>query len=91
MATSAIRTADGVRKFRNRVEDTIDDLQTQLKNTDAAIDEVAESWNDPQFKIFHEGFQEDKDIINRLCKTLQQWDDEVLYDIQKLIEKWSAL
>lgn len=90
MAT-AIRTADGMRKFRNQVEDTVDDLQTQLKRTDAAIEEVAQSWKDNQFKKFHEGFQEDKEIINSLCKTLQQWDDEVLYDIQKLIEKWDSL
>jgi CRISPR/Cas system type I-B associated protein Csh2 (Cas7 group RAMP superfamily) len=86
-----INDVNSLRKFRNKLLDTVDDLKTQLKTTETAIEDVAHSWGDSQFKKFHEGFDEDKELINPLCKKIEEFEGEVLLPLENILIEYNGL
>ena len=81
---SMITDSTSLKKFRNELLDTVEDLREQLKATENAIDEVSQEWKDPQFKKYHDEFSKDKEQIEPLCKKIEEYEDDVLrglYDI----------
>ena len=82
---------ESVKKFRGELLDTVDDLQEQLKRTDAAIEEVAASWGDSQFVKFKDGFEQDKEVINPLCKDIEDFESDVLLPLEKILRKYLDL
>lgn len=62
-----------IRKYWGKIEDTIGDLQEQLKNTDNAIGIVNDGWKDDNFEQFKNNFNQDKEMIIPLCKALGQY------------------
>ena len=82
---------DSVKKFRGELLDTVDDLQEQLKRTDAAIEEVAANWGDSQFVKFKDGFEQDKEVINPLCKDIKKFESEVLLPLENILRRYLDL
>ena len=80
-----------VRRYRRAILDTSDYLREKLCLTEAAIDEVAAVWDDPQFVKFKEGFQEDKDVIKPLCDDIEEFEGEVLLPLERILRKYLEL
>lgn len=85
---SMISSAEAVEKFRNDILDRVKDLRNQLKKTDAAMDAVAEEWKDDQFRKYNEEFSKDKEEIEPLCKTLEEYENDVLYPMWKVLDEY---
>lgn len=91
MSNGIINDVDSLKKFRNELLDTVDDLRAQLKKTESAIDNVAKTWKDSQFVKFHEVFEEDKEKINPLCKAIEEFEGDVLFPLEKILRKYLEL
>lgn len=75
-------------KFRNKLKENVDLLDQQLKRTDAAMTKVAETWQDIQFKKYNDEFTKDKEEFPPLCKTIIEFVDGPLLQLQKYIEEY---
>ena len=82
---------ESIKKFRGELLDTVDDLQEQLKRTDAAIEEVAANWGDSQFVKFKDGFEQDKEVINPLCKDIEDFESDVLLPLENILRRYLNL
>ena len=74
--------------FRNKLKENVDQLDQQLKRTDAAMSKVNESWQDIQFKKYNDEFTKDKDEFPPLCKLIIEFVDGPLLQLQKYIEEY---
>lgn len=90
MATM-INDPEAVSELRNKLLVTVDGLQDQLRKTERAMDVVAEEWKDIQFQKYYDGFIEDKEKINPLCKDIEAFEDEVLRPLQEILEDYLDL
>lgn len=78
-------------RFRNKLKESVDNLQQQLKRTDAAMTTVAKSWQDVQFQKYNEEFTKDKEEFPPLCETIVEFTDGPLLQLQKYIEEYVNL
>ena len=79
---------DSLEKFRKDLLRLSEDLQEQLKKTDAVIEDVASEWNDPQFKKFNDAFQQDKEMIKPLCERIEAFESIVLYPFEQKVRDY---
>ena len=86
-----INDPEAIQKFRNELLELVDGLQEQLKRTDAAMEEVAASWKDEQFKKYHREFTKDRDIFPPLCKDIEEFEAGPLYQLQTILEEYNNL
>ena len=84
--SSMITDPVAIQKFRNQLLDLVDELQAQAKRTDAAIDEVANTWKDEEFKKYRREFDQDRELFDPLCKDIEAFESEPLYQLQKKAE-----
>lgn len=90
MSGGMIISPDELKKFMGEILHRVDELRYQLKKTESAIDTVAEEWKDHQFRKFQEEFSKDKDEIEPLCKTLEEYE-KVLYKVWENAENYKNL
>lgn len=83
--------ADALQRFRDDILERVDDLRDQLRKTEAAMDAVAEEWKDDQFRKYNEEFSKDKEEIEPLCKTLEEYENDVLYPLWKVVREYEDL
>lgn len=88
--SSMITDPEAIQKFRNQLLDLVDDLQAQAKRTDAAIDEVANTWKDEQFKKYQREFAEDRQLFEPLCHDIEEFEAGPLYELQKKAEIYNG-
>lgn len=88
---SFITNSTSLKKFRNELLDTVDNLREQLRATESAIDEVSQEWKDPQFKKYNEEFSKDKEEIEPLCKKIEEYEDDVLRGLYDIIYEYENL
>ena len=86
-----INDIESLHKFRNELLDTVEDLREQLRRTENAIETVAEVWKDQQFLKYEQEFRKDKEKIEPLCKDIEAFEGDVLYPLEKILEKYSNL
>lgn len=86
-----INDYESLHKFRNELLDTVDNLRDQLKKTEQAMSNVATVWKDAQFMKYENEFSKDKDKIEPLCKDIEEFESDVLYPLEKILEKYSNL
>ena len=86
-----INDVESLKKFQGQLLDTSEDLKKQLKKTEAAVDDVAKTWKDSQFVKFNEGFKEDKEKINPLCKAIEEFEGNVLEPLRKILVEYLSL
>ena len=88
---SMIVDTDELKRFRDEIFNRVDDLRERLKKTDEAMDAVAEEWKDHQFKKYNEEFSKDKEEIEPLCKTLEEYENDVLYPMWKVVDEYEKM
>ncbi len=88
---SVITNSESLKKFRNELLDTVDNLREQLRVTEQAIEEVAQEWKDPQFKKYNEEFNKDKEQIEPLCKKIEEYEDDVLRGLYDIVYEYENL
>lgn len=88
---SMVTGADALQRFRDDILERVDDLRDQLRKTEAAMDAVAEEWKDDQFRKYNEEFSKDKEEIEPLCKTLEEYENDVLYPLWKVVREYEDL
>jgi UDP-N-acetyl-D-mannosaminuronic acid transferase (WecB/TagA/CpsF family) len=71
--------------------DTVEDLQKQLKTTEMAVEDVAKTWKDSQFIKFKDGFEQDKEQINPLCKKIEEFEGDVLQPLENILREYLDL
>ncbi|MBR1889197.1 MAG: hypothetical protein IJ816_01040 [Alloprevotella sp.] len=88
---SVITNSTSLKKFRNELLDTVDNLREQLRATENAIDEVSQEWKDPQFKKYNDEFSKDKEQIEPLCKKIEEYEDDVLRGLYDIVYEYENL
>ncbi|MCL2073470.1 MAG: hypothetical protein FWH18_06105 [Marinilabiliaceae bacterium] len=91
MSDRIINDVESMKKFRDGLIDTIEDLREQLKNTEVAIEDVAKTWKDSQFVKFKEGFDKDKEKINPLCEKIKEFEEDVLLPLENILRRYLDL
>lgn len=82
---------ESLQKFRNDLLNLSEDLQEQLKRTDAVIEDIASEWKDPQFEKFNENFQQDKEMIKPLCERIEDFEAIVLHPFEDKVREYLDL
>lgn len=82
---------DEVAAFRFKLQQLADDLDVQLRRTDAALSAVAEEWQDVQFKKYHEQFIQDRDLLTPLREEITEFQEGPLLMFQKNAEDYLDL
>ncbi|MBR1725726.1 MAG: hypothetical protein IJ724_03595 [Muribaculaceae bacterium] len=86
-----INDAQAVQELRNELLRAVEDLEEQLKTTEAALDTVAETWQDNQTKKFVESFAEDKLKLQPLMDDIAWFEVDPLKKIQEWIEEYDRM
>lgn len=86
-----INDPEAIQKFRHELLDVVENLQSQLKRTDAAMDDVAASWKDSQFQKYHQEFSKDRDIFTPLCNDIEEFESGPLAQLQSILETYNDL
>lgn len=86
-----IISPDEVYAFRVKLQELADDLDRQLRRTDAAMAAVAEEWKDEQFKKYHEQFMEDRDLIAPLREEITEFQEGPLLQFQMNAQEYLDL
>lgn len=86
-----INDYETLHKFRNELLDTVDKLREQLKKTEKAMGDVSAVWKDMQFLKYEKEFNKDKEMIEPLCKDIEEFESDVLYPLEKILEKYANL
>ena len=86
-----ITDLDAIKDLRRKLSEVLEELQDQYKNTEKAIETVSETWDDKQFIKFKNNFEEDQKSLKDLCEKLEDYDKEVLNELQKWIEGYLDL
>lgn len=81
---------EAIRDYWRQIEQTIEDLKTQLKETGLAIDIVSEGWKDGNFQQFQGNFNQDKEMINPLCDALHEYVS-LLQQLEKKLRDYGEL
>ena len=68
--------------FRVKLQQLADNLDAQLRRTDAAMDAVAQEWKDIQFKKYHEQFMVDRDMLMPLRDEITEFQQGPLLVFQ---------
>lgn len=80
-----------MRTLHGQLRDAVDDLQEQLKKTEHALEEVANSWKDEQFRKYNEEFSKDKDEIPPLCDKINEFEEGPLQKLEEIIHEYTDL
>ena len=87
---AVINDCEALEKFIDQLWETSENLRDQLRKTDQSIETVAEGWKDIQFDLFKEGFDEDKEIIEPLCKEIDEFAGEILSPLLKKLKIYTG-
>lgn len=91
MHNMLINDSNAVQELRNELLRAVENLEEQLKVTEAAINNVAETWQDTQFKKYAESFDEDKKKLQPLMDDVAWYESDPLCKIQEWIEEYEAM
>ncbi len=81
MTPSVITDSHSLHDYRGQIAHAIDELKVQLRKTERAIDKVAETWKDDNFREFQQNFNQDKEQILPLCNVLDNYQYNLLYEL----------
>ena len=83
MGPTVINNSNSIHDYRGQIAHTIDELKLQITKTERAIETVGESWKDDNFREFQENFNEDKEQILPLCDVLDNYQSNLLYQLEQ--------
>lgn len=87
MTSTVINNSASIHDYRGQIAHAIDKLKLNLKKTERAIETVGESWKDDNFREFEDNFNQDKEQIIPLCDVLDNYQSNLLYQLEKKLEK----
>lgn len=87
MNSSVINGSSFIHEYRYKIAHAIDELQLNLGKTERAIETVGESWKDDNFREFQDNFNQNKEQIVSLCKVLDNYQCNLLYQLEKKLER----
>lgn len=82
---------EAMRRFRDQLRDAVDDLQEQLKRTERALEDVANSWKDEQFRKYNDEFAKDKEQFPTLCDKITEFEEGPLHQLEEIIHEYTDL
>lgn len=85
MSASVINNSAALHKYREQLSQAIQNLQDSLKKTEAAIEQVGETWKDDNFKEFQENFNQDKEMIIPLTASLEDYETNTLFHLEEKV------
>ena len=85
---AVINNLDELIDFRHKIQDAVENLNDQLKKTETSLETVNETWDDIKFKEFYDAFGEDKEKIIPLTKVFDQYQGEILLNLQHKLEDY---
>lgn len=88
MALTVSNSSAAIYDYRAKIAHATDELKVQLKKTERAIETVSENWQDGNFKEFQENFNEDKEKIIPLCDVLYDYENNLLYQLEKKLRDY---
>lgn len=91
MHNMIINDAKAVQELRNELLRAVEGLEEQLKTTEAALNTVAETWQDNQTKKFVDSFADDKQKLQPLMDDITWFENDPLKKIQEWIEEYDAM
>ena len=86
MGPTVINNSKSIHDYRGQIAHAIDELKLQFTKTARAIETVSESWKDDNFREFRENFNKDKEEILPLCDVLDNYQSNLLYNLEKKLE-----
>ena len=87
MISTVINNSSSIHEYRGEIAHAIDELNLNLKKTERAIETVGESWKDDNFREFQDNFNQDKEQIGPLCSVLDNYQSNLLYQLEKKLER----
>lgn len=87
MTSTVFNNSASIHDYRGQIAHAIDELKLNLKKTERAIETVGESWKDDNFREFEDNFNQDKEQIIPLCDVLDNYQSNLLYQLEKKLEK----
>lgn len=91
MHNMIINDSNAVQELRNELLRAVENLEEQLKVTEAALNTVAETFQDEQAKLFVESFDKDKQKLQPLMDDVAWFESDSLRKIQEWIEEYEAM
>lgn len=88
MASTVINDPESIHAYRGKIVEAINNLKNQLKKTEAAVQTVSESWKDNNFMQFQNNFNEDKAKILPLCEVLNNYESNLLYQLEQKLRTY---
>lgn len=85
---AVINNLEELIEFRHKIEDAVEELKNRYDKTERALETVNETWDDMKFKEFYEAFGEDKEKIMPLTQKFDQYQGEILLNLQHKIEDY---
>jgi uncharacterized protein YukE len=76
-----------LKKFRGELVELTNNLENALKETDHAIEHLAQTWKDHGFVQFQNKFGEDKEEIKPLIVKIREFEGDYLRVKQEKAEK----
>lgn len=86
MGATVINNSHSIHDYRGQIAHVVDELKVQFRKTERAIETVGESWKDENFREFQDNFNEDKEQILPLCDILDNYQCNLLYQLEKRLE-----
>jgi len=80
-----------LQRFQNELVTACENLNEQVKKTDAALTEVNKTWKDDQFKKYQESFNEDKERIGVLRQTIEELNEGPLAQLREIVERYTQM
>lgn len=87
MTSTVINNSASIHEYRGQIAHAIDELKLNLKKTEQAIETVGETWKDDNFREFQDNFNQDKEQIIPLCNVLDNYQSNLLYQLEKKLER----
>lgn len=87
MGATVINNSSSIYDYRGQIAHTIDELKVQIRKTEQAIETVGETWKDDNFREFQDHFNEDKEQILPLCDVLDNYQGNLLYQLEQKLRK----
>lgn len=88
MAITVDNDPEAIKRYRGQIQDAIERLKVQLQNTERAVQTVSESWKDNNFMEFQNHFNEDKNRIRPLCEILENYESNILYQLEQKLRTY---
>lgn len=88
MAITVDNDPEAIHAYRGKIQESIEQLRTQLQRTEAAVQTVSESWKDNNFMQFQSNFNVDKEQIKPLISVLENYESNLLFQLEQKLRTY---